>query len=88
MRNKKGQTSTDTPIIIWLIAFQIFIITTLGFIDIKPETTTYTEPISGFSIINIINSITYLPLWANTILFSPLIGAVVYIVAKLVRGGG
>ena len=84
-KNKKAQS--EVAILITILAFQIFIITALGFINITPETNSYSEPITGFSFLNIITSISVLG-WANILIFSPLISGLVYIVARLVRGGG
>lgn len=89
----KAQTSTDTPIIIAIIAFQTFIILALGFLNINPEEqqvgTNFS--IAGFDIVNfsqnIITNISELGVF-SALLFTPLLVAVFYIVAKLIRGGG
>lgn len=90
---KKSQVSTDTPIIISIIAFQTLIIVCLGIIQIDPVTETIGKEVDilglgtvGFTY-NIINNISYLG-WANSLIFTPLIFGLLYIVLKLIRGGG
>jgi len=84
---KNGQVSTDTPILLSIIVFQIFIITCLGFLDISENYVTYqgfgSETIGFFQ--NIIINISYLG-WGNTLIFLPLIICLSYIIAKFIRG--
>lgn len=81
---KKGQTSTDTPIILSIFAFQAFLVVMLGFLNITPET----QSVTGFGFTqNIISNISLLG-WGNTILFTPLVVGLGYIILKLIRGGG
>ena len=93
MKNKKGQTSTDTPIIISIFTFQIFIIIMLGFLDINTDTKDVglnaDIPLIGHIgfAYNIITNISILG-WGNLLLFTPSIIALAYIIAKLIRGGG
>jgi hypothetical protein len=76
--------SSDTPILLTILVFQAFIIVGLGFLELTSESQT----IGAFSFsTNIINNIALLG-WGNSILFAPLIICVIYIVAKLIRGGG
>ena len=102
LKFKKAQTSTDTPILISIIAFQAFIILALGFLNVNYasqksinstsinatyQIQTYNVPLTNLSITNIITNISYLG-FANVLIFSPIIGAIIYIIAKLIRGGG
>lgn len=82
--NKKGQVATDTPILIWLVVFQAFIITMLGLLNITPET--QSVGIANFTQ-NIITNLSILG-WGNLLIFLPLEIALGYIIAKLIRGGG
>ena len=84
--NKKAQAATDTPIIISIFTFQSFIIVALGFLNITPDNQVIGSDLINFTQ-NIVNNISYLG-WANTIIFTPLIIAITYIIAKLIRGGG
>lgn len=96
---KKAQVSTDTPIILSIFSFQIFIIICLGFLSTSQTTYISTDNISFnitgisttnnslFSFGNILSNISILK-WGNTLLFSPLIICITYIVVKLIRGGG
>lgn len=82
--NNKGQTATDTPIIIYIVVFQVFVITMLGFLNITPETQTvgalnFTQ--------NIITNLSIIG-WGNLLVFFPLEVALGYIIVKLIRGGG
>lgn len=83
--NKKGQTSTDTPIILSILVFQAFIIIMLGFLNVDSNNNDVSVPLFSFD--NIITSISELG-WFNTIIFAPLIICLGYILAKLIRGGG
>lgn len=106
---KKAQVSTDTPIILFILVFQTFVILALGFLNItntsveSPNITSYSEITtysnstttvtttntgnSLFSIGNIISNIKILG-WGNSLIFAPLIIVIIYIIAKLIRGGG
>jgi hypothetical protein len=86
MKNKKGQTSTDTPIILSILVFQAFVILCLGFLNVKDSEVTTSGNVL-FSFGNIISSISVLG-WGNAIIFAPLIICLGYILAKLIRGGG
>jgi len=84
--NKKGQVATDTPILLSIFVFQAFVLLSLGFLNITDVTTVSSGTIL-FSFGNIINSIALLG-WGNTLLFAPITLCVIYIIAKLIRGGG
>jgi hypothetical protein len=90
MKCKKAQTSTDTPIILSILVFQAFIIICLGFLNINNNeitTTTHENTLWGFSITNIITNISILG-WGNLLIFVPIEICIIYIIAKLFRGGG
>lgn len=86
MINKKGQT--DSALILIILCFQAFIIVSLGFLDSTDSQITYEEHDSflGFSV-NIINNLSLLG-WGNTLIFAPIEICIIYIVIKLIRGGG
>ena len=89
MKNKKGQTSTDTPILLSIVVFQAFILICLGFLDMNENDitlNTYGGGIINF-IFNMISNIAVLS-WGNLLIFAPLGIALTYIIAKLIRGGG
>jgi hypothetical protein len=86
--NKKAQTSTDTPIILSILVFQTFVVLMLGFLNVSSTEIVSTNTGNAlFSFGNIISNISYLG-WGNILIFSPLIICLIYIIAKLVRGGG
>lgn len=79
---KKAQT--DTAIIISIIAFQAVIILGLGFLSITPDT----QSVGAFSFTeNLVTNIELLG-WANALIFTPLVVGFIYIIARLIRGGG
>ena len=85
--NNKAQTATDTPIILSILVFQAFVILMLGFININDSTNT----VVGSNTINFTqNILTNIKLlgWGNSLIFAPLLVCIIYIVAKLIRGGG
>lgn len=86
MKNKKAQVATDTPILLGIIVFQSFVILGLGFLNFSDITQTNSGS-ELFSFGNIITSISLLG-WGNTLIFFPLEIALIYIIAKLIRGGG
>jgi hypothetical protein len=93
MKHKKAQTSTDTPIIIFLVAFQSFIFIALGFlsIDYEQKQVGTTINILGFDLgtwsFNLVTNVLQLGVW-NILIFTPSVVAVAYIIVKLIRGGG
>ena len=85
---KKAQVSTDTPIVLTILVFQTFVVTALGFLTIANEDVTATNAKNiFFSFGNIVNNIAILG-WGNALIFAPLIIVLLYILAKLIRGGG
>lgn len=94
----KGQVSTDTPIIFSIFVFQAFVIIMIGFIpiynvtDIKYNESNATVNLPGvlpdmsFGQ-KILTNIAILG-WGNLIIFAPLEVCFIYIIAKLLRGGG
>jgi hypothetical protein len=98
---KKAQAGTDTVIILSILSFQTFIILCLGFLSTTQTTYVGSDNISFnitgvstissgnrlFSFGNIISNISELG-WGNSLLFTPLLICIGYIVAKLIRGGG
>jgi hypothetical protein len=82
---KKAQVATDTPILLSIFVFQAFVILSLGFLNVSY--TKQTADTSLFNFGNIITSIAELG-WGNTLLFAPIGLCVIYIIAKLIRGGG
>ena len=86
--HKKAQS--EVGVIIFVLVFQIFLITMLGFLNINPETRDI-GTFEGVKIIefgtNIVFNIAELG-WFNLILFTPLWVTIVYIIIRLVRGGG
>lgn len=85
--NKKAQ-ATDTPIILGILVFQAFIIICLGFLTMYNNEVKTSD--NGSDLINFkINIITNIKAfgWGNTLIFAPLEICIVYIIAKLVRGG-
>ena len=89
MKNKKAQTATDTPILLTIIVFQAFIILCLGWLNLTESdvsTVTHGSGLINFTV-NIVTNIGLLG-WGNAILFAPLEVCIIYIIAKLIRGGG
>lgn len=102
-KNNIGQATTDTPIVMALIAFNVFLLFAVGFIDmnnfspspstgdyeyqtnISVNTSSYSVPITNFKFANIVTNISEFGGF-NILLFAPIIGAIIYIVAKLIRG--
>ena len=87
--NKKGQL-TDTVILMSMIIFQSFTVICLGFLNVSENditTTTYDNPIVSSFVVNVISNIGQLG-WGNLLIFLPLEVGLIYIIAKLVRGGG
>jgi len=92
MKNKKGQSLSDATILLGIIVFQAFIIICLGFLNVEQvnyagNLTSNIVISSFFSLPNIITSITVLG-WGNLLIFAPLEVILIYIIAKLIRGGG
>lgn len=93
MKNNKAQVSTDTPILLWILVFQAFIVLGIGFLHVTPTTKTVGGDINIVGIPNIsftqtlVTNISYLG-WGNLLLFAPLEICLIYIIAKLIRGGG
>jgi hypothetical protein len=91
MINRKAQS--ETAVIIGILSFQAFIIVCLGFINISATTEGIGGDVSivGIPLFNwgtsLISNIALLG-WANLIIFAPLIAGLVYIIARLIRGGG
>lgn len=85
MKNKKAQTSTDTPIILSILVFQAFVLLGLGFLNVPTTDVGINDALFSFG--NIINAIELLG-WGNSLLFAPLVICIGYILAKLIRGGG
>lgn len=90
--NKKAQS--DTAVILFILVFQAFLIISLGFLNIDTtEEEVGTDSLGVVGLItpsfnqNVINNIEQLGVW-NTLIFAPLIIVLIYIIAKLVRGGG
>ena len=86
---------SDTQILIAIVAFQTFIVLSLGFLNVgyidgAQEVTTVDTDVEVFNInfgFNLMNNISALGAF-NVLIFSPLIVGVGYIIAKLIRGGG
>ena len=76
---RKGQTATDTPIILTIVVFNAFIILSLGFLNINNsdsiKTQTYGSGLINFSQ-NIVTNISLLG-WGNALLFTPLVVCIV-----------
>ena len=86
---------SDTQIIIAIVAFQTFIILSLGFLNVgyvegSQQVTTVDSGVEIFNVnfgFNLMTNITALGAF-NVLIFSPLLVGVGYIIAKLIRGGG
>jgi hypothetical protein len=89
MKNKKAQS--EAGILLLILVFQAFVIISLGFLNITNDTddittTNYDSGLGDF-VVNIITNIKLLG-WGNTLLFAPLTITIIYIIARLIRGGG
>jgi hypothetical protein len=84
MKYKKSQS--DVSFILGVLVFNAFVILALGFLNINNDNnvTTETHGLEAFSM-NIISNITLLG-WGNTLIFTPLILCIIYLVGKFIRG--